>query len=224
MYNQLILDAFEKAKHKLDTDKITHISRELSEFIQGHSNEPYGERTLRDHYNKALDGSEETVHLRTFAADALSVYLGYSDYSEYKNAHSPSIEKYVTEISRLKKRNRVVIICSLIVILGLLLYQVLNKQHWMVWDNDHYVESKFDIKKLNLGLLKIRDDNLIDNFRKIEPTCNYVFFNPDGSPRVWYGKNIKKDYEYFTSFDEHPETKKTLKEITQYIIDNHICK
>ena len=45
----------------------------------------------------------------------------------------------------------------------------------------------------------------------------------DGSERLWYGKNKNKELEYFTAFGKHPETGKTLKPITKYMIAKYIC-
>ena len=62
-----------------------------------------------------------------------------------------------------------------------------------------------------------------DFFKKINPDCEYSFFNNDGSVRVWYGKNVSKELEFFTDLGLHPETGKTLKPITQYMIDKYVC-
>jgi hypothetical protein len=57
----------------------------------------------------------------------------------------------------------------------------------------------------------------------VTPNCEDEFFNEDGSVKLWYGKNKNKDLEYFTALGLHPETGKTLKPITQYMIDKYIC-
>ncbi|WP_435682498.1 hypothetical protein [Nonlabens sp.] len=54
-------------------------------------------------------------------------------------------------------------------------------------------------------------------------TCDTVFFKSDNSVRFWYGKNKKKEIEYFTDLGLHPETGKTLKPITGYMIEKYIC-
>jgi len=95
---------------------------------------------------------------------------------------------------------------------------------WMVWDNDHYIETSFDADKVQNGTLKLYKEDRIENFRRIEPDSTYTFFNKNGSVRLWYGKNSQGDLEYFTDLGLHPETGKTLKPITQYMINKYIRK
>ena len=62
----------------------------------------------------------------------------------------------------------------------------------------------------------------MESFKKVHKDSIAQFFSADGSPLIWYGKNPEGEYEYFTDLDRHPETGKSLKEITQYIIEHHI--
>jgi len=41
--------------------------------------------------------------------------------------------------------------------------------------------------------------------------------------KIWYGRNIKKELEFFTSLGLHPETGKTLDPITDYMIKKYAC-
>ncbi len=93
----------------------------------------------------------------------------------------------------------------------------------MIWQHDHYEEVDFDTEKYKVNQLKILKEERIDFFKKVTPTCDYSFFNKDGSRRIWYGKNRNKDLEYFTALGLHPQTGKTLKPITKYIIDKYLC-
>ena len=93
----------------------------------------------------------------------------------------------------------------------------------MVWQEDHYVEVDFDVKKYNVNQLKVYKPERIAHFKKINPPCGYDFFNENGNARLWYGKTKDKELGYFTALGLHPETGKTLKPITQYMIDKHIC-
>jgi hypothetical protein len=49
-------------------------------------------------------------------------------------------------------------------------------------------------------------------------TCEIIFFNSDKSAGFWYGKNKNHQLEYFTDLVLHPETSKTLKTISAYMI------
>ncbi len=48
-------------------------------------------------------------------------------------------------------------------------------------------------------------------------------FKEDDSVRIWYGKNREGELEYFSSQGLHPQTGKTLKPITRYMIEKYIC-
>ncbi|WP_435412704.1 hypothetical protein [Psychroserpens mesophilus] len=99
-----------------------------------------------------------------------------------------------------------------------------NETRWMVWQEDHYVEVEFDTEKHKVNQLKLYKEDRINLFKKITPVCDSTkFFNEDGSVNIWYGKNRNKELEYFTALGLHPETGKTLKPITQYMIDKYIC-
>lgn len=98
-----------------------------------------------------------------------------------------------------------------------------TKTCWMVWNQDHYVEVRFDLEKYNISQLKRCKTERLKNFRKIPVDCNTEFFDSSGKPKIWYGKNAKKTLEYFTSLGLHPETGKTLKPITKYMINKYVC-
>ena len=94
----------------------------------------------------------------------------------------------------------------------------------MVWNENHYIEVEFDANKYELGELKLYKKERILNFKRIIPECrSTIFFNDDKTANLWYGKNSKGDIEYFTSIGKHPETGKTLKAITKYIVEKYIC-
>lgn len=93
----------------------------------------------------------------------------------------------------------------------------------MIWEVDHYEEVSFDPKKYGIGKLKLYKKERILYFKKIEGTCEYTYFDTEGEVRVWYGKNHTGKLELFTSLGLHPETGKTLKPITKYMIRKYIC-
>ncbi len=72
--------------------------------------------------------------------------------------------------------------------------------------------------------LKLYNADRIEHFRKIDPNCETDFFKNDGTEMLWYGKNKSGELEFFTSVGLHPETGKTLKKITKYIIKKYICE
>ncbi|WP_033960392.1 hypothetical protein [Psychroserpens jangbogonensis] len=223
MHSTLIKNAFQKAKKEIGSDKITHISKYLSDYIVNHSKEPYGEKSLRVNYNKLLENSDDKIYLKEHAAEALSHYLGFSNYADFIKNNSDEETTNPPKSQNFSKKNKLVVILFLVVISGVFVYNSVTKQRWMVWQEDHYIKVNFDTEKYRVNQLKLFKEERIELFKKVSPKCATEFFNEDKSVNVWYGKNKYKKLEYFTALGLHPETGKTLKPITQYMIDKYVC-
>ena len=221
----LITKAFEEARIKKEKQGLTKpsqtdISKELSDFIEKSEGFGLGERTFRDYYNEASklkDDSEDISIKQVDVINGLCKYIGYDNYVDF----SKSLEN--KNMNSKPIVNNTVIAIILLVVVGLIVYSLLTRQRWMVWKEDHYVEVKFDLDEYSINQLKVYKEERIEKFRKINPDCDYTFFNTDGSVRVWYGKNINKELEFFTDMGLHPETSKTLKPITKYMINKYVC-
>lgn len=139
----------------------------------------------------------------------------------------------LTAFEEFKKKSiskRIVFTVLPLFIFGTAGYGVKNiffpNKNCMLWTNNHYeavecekVNDTFEVYPLN--------QNLLDNFKKITVCDTTTFFrnNNTDKPLVWYGKALdKKKYEYFNQPGLHPETGKTLKPITRYIIGKYILK
>ncbi|MFP4846077.1 hypothetical protein [Winogradskyella sp. PE311] len=228
MHKALIIKAFDKARENLENKGVsspskTEISEELSEFIHKKQDFNLGGRSYRDYHRLAieLDETNEDISIKQLkVVDGLAKYLNYNSYTEFINNKKPrnQLDKKVSFFS--KER---LIIFILLFIVGIFVYQYFNRQRWMIWNDDHYVEISLDLNKYNLDEIKAYKEDLINDFKKVKVDCNYVFFKENGTVNIWYGKNKNKELEYFTSFGLHPQTGKTLNEITQYMINTHIC-
>lgn len=96
----------------------------------------------------------------------------------------------------------------------------------MVWVKNHYEAAEYDKVKDTAEVSPLNQD-LLDNFKKISVCDTTTFFKNGniGKPLFWYGRALnKKEYEYFNQPGLHPETGKTLKPITKYIIGKYIIK
>lgn len=218
MYSQLLLKAFEKAESEIHSGKPTHIAQYLSDFIQEQSGEPYGEKSLRTHYTAAKKG--DSIDLKKFVVNALSVYLGYESFEDFVKAQPSKPVEPIGMFSRYKWAIAGLLFVVLIVAIG---YHQLTKERWMVWQEDHYVEVKFDDKLLQEGKLKLYNDDRIGNLKKITPDCDTRYKNLEGKALIWYGKNPGGELQYFTSPGLHPETGKTLRELSKYMFDKYVC-
>lgn len=130
-----------------------------------------------------------------------------------------------------KPKPRIVYLVSafslVIFMVGLVAWNLCNIRDCMVWSEDHYEVVSCDeisnSKSLFGPTVLKKEEGIISKFKKIK-VCDTTSFFKMGKPSVWYGKSFNGDYECFTAPGLHPETEKTLKPITQYIIDRHILK
>ncbi len=233
MHRDIILSAFAKAKKdeheefgvKASTAKA---ASRISAYISNHSKVPYGDRILRDAFKKAKNLNDTVEIKQPQVLVAMCKYLGFEDYKAYLtgNGGRPSIS---TKSRKGEEHNlshndyKWITLLCLLIIVGLSVYFLSNKQRWMVWDENHYEEVSFDAEMLQAGKLKLFKEDRIENFEKVTVACDTLFLNGDGTPRYWYGKNNKKQIEFFTHLAQHPETGKALKPITQYMIGKYIC-
>ena len=223
MHKILVIDAFEKARGYLKSkgqknpSKVA-IAETLSDYVENHSNTCLGERSFRDYYTdaKKVENKTEDINITQFQiVEVLCHYLGYENYEAFVNNNKPAKNhKYLYFI-----------LFFVVMVFGVLVFYLgsYNKA-FMEWKENHYERASFDAEKLSQGILKVYEEDRVLNFKKIDtPDCNTVFFNADGSVNAWYEKNTKGDLEIFTSFGLHPETGKTLKPITVYMIKKYIC-
>ncbi|WP_157662494.1 hypothetical protein [Winogradskyella sp. PC-19] len=223
MHRELLIKAFQKAEEEIQTDKVLPRAKLLSDFILEDSKEPYGEKILGIKFKAVKDGAKKTIRLKKHAEEALSHYLDYEDYPSFLKANSVDKPDDKGRVEIFWNKNKIILIVSLVIITSIIIYNSLNRQRWMIWQEDHYIEVKLDLEKYNVNQLKVYKEERVEFFKKINPDCSYKFFNDDGSVIIWYGKNIKKELEYFTALGLHPETGVTLKPITNYMINKHIC-
>jgi hypothetical protein len=240
MRKKLIVLAFEKAiKIRINKGEnkpsLINVAEDLSDFVHAYSGFKLGERSYRDYKSEAekiIDKEEDIKIKQIKVINGLCHYLGYEDYEEFVVNNEKSIKN--KSVNEIKKKNRIVkskpfwikIIISISISLGCLaiLFFYLNKPRFMVWQNDHYVEVSFDVSKYELSQLKRYKKERVLDFKRISPKCDStIFFNNDKTENLWYGKNSKGEMEYFTSLGKHPETGKTLKAITTYIVEKYIC-
>ncbi len=81
MHSNLLQQAFQKAQDTISSDKPTHLSRHLSDYIFEDSHEQFGEKSLRNYYKRLLENQE--VCLKPFVVQSLCHYLGYESYDAY---------------------------------------------------------------------------------------------------------------------------------------------
>jgi hypothetical protein len=219
MRKHLVIDAFKKAEKEIQSEVVSQLSMHISDELFKNYKFQVHERTFRNYYNDALSATADIdIQINKKNELHLAKYLGHDTYADY-------ISKKGSVVGSRKehsgKKLKVIGASTLLVLLSYIGYDTLSKE-CMVWTtNDHYEKVKCDDKGI-ITSQKV-DLTVLDNFKRVEPNCDYPYFKIDGSPNLWYGKNAKGTLEYFTLYGLHPATGKTLKNITEYMIKKHLC-
>src|SRR5690606_2753570 len=121
------------------------------------------------------------------------------------------------------RRNRTTVVIIIGCLIAFLILNSITGEKWMVWEGTQFVETDFDSQKMKTEQMHLLDENQIELFKKIRPNCDTQFFDAKGKAQLWYGKNQNGELEYFTDLGRHPETGKTLKPITRYMIKKYVC-
>lgn len=233
MHQLLIIETFRKIKE--GEEKRTGIrpsdtatARLLSDYILENQNLPFGERRLADYYRMAKNEENDEVIVKDpRVVQAMCNLLEYESFTDFKKANGiddgEANKSNKFGLINFFNHNKISIIVGSIIIIVMLVVYYANKQRWMVWENDRYIEVSFDPDKYNLDKLKLYNESRIETFRKVNVDCTTDFFDKSGTVKIWYGKNAKKELEFFTSLGLHPETGKSLKPITEYMIDKYVC-
>lgn len=165
------------------------------------------EKAFTNYLKSIAEGKEVTISKEI--RESLARYLAFESYVAFKESlqKGKSVErKYVFIIF-------VLIGCFIVTVV------FINRKKCMIWQGNQYV--KIHCEEANA---KPIDQRLLVNFRKVEPACKEdFFFKEDKTPRVWYYKKGKNDLELFTMPGEHPINGKTLDDITEYMVTQHLC-
>lgn len=93
---------------------------------------------------------------------------------------------------------------------------VINKAY-MYWDKDRYMATDSSSLGSQVEVVPM-NEYMFKYFKKITRPDTLTATNSLG--KVWYNKS-KNHVEFFTSFGRHPENEKTLKEVSERILENY---
>ncbi len=250
MHKKLLLMAFDKVRGELNDegDKSPSINKcaiRLSDIVS--QDFAYSPKSFNTLHKRASENEENNFIIpKPEVVPILVKYLRYKNYEEFILLNKEKVQKEIDDGGGLlisstdgaaqegvngvnvpKKNNKLKNIIAFggvfLIAVGISTYLFIDRQKWMVWNGQRFEVTSFDPEMEKNGVLSIYNDDNFRHLKKINPNCDTQFFNADGSERIWYGKNSKKEYEFFTSLGKHPETGKTLKPITKYMIEKYIC-
>ncbi|MEM8999402.1 MAG: hypothetical protein AAGB24_03990 [Bacteroidota bacterium] len=185
----------------------------LSSYLERTFGEKIKERTLIRYYDGYVRGiMRERKRPNKINLNVLSEYIGYKDYNDY-------LRRDVAK--RRIKKCRTCLMLSLStnsVLLAGLIFFVYHyyQKNCMLWVEDHYERARCS----GLSNETVLNKNAIDSMRRIYP-CDTTTFFKDSNPMLWYDRSGNR-ITFFNFCGKHPTNGKTLKPITQDIIDAYI--
>ncbi|WP_196892096.1 hypothetical protein [Aureivirga marina] len=233
MNEKLIREVFKKAEIQTGNNKKNGLAKHLETIFLEDFKFPISTKTLVRYYDQYIDESVKKSNLNTDFLNAASKYIGYENYEDFRLKNETN-EKELLEKENQKNGSkairfslfskRVLYVIVLILFISLIFNSAKKELKWMAWNGDHYIEITSDFENYEEGKLKPYKEEMILYFRKIESNCETEFFTTSGEPNVWYFKKNSKELELFSTLGFHPETGKTLKPITIYMIRKYICE
>ncbi len=234
---EVLMRAFEKAKMDVGSNKKTHLSTYLSDLLQEEYKYTISERRLRDYYTNYKKGTHACPDdLKPKLIECFCKYLGYKNYGDFVNSNSAGRdgEVYTPRFStkqrspvqggvddtnlRSRMKYKKFLLVFVAGLAGSVSYTefVKGEKECMVWVKDHYEKSICDGEKGEIALRK----TILKKLRMVQ-VCDTTTFFENNEPIIWYDL-VRNEYEYFTFYGLHPVTGKTLRPITQAIIDTQV--
>ncbi|OOV29824.1 hypothetical protein BXU11_08140 [Flavobacterium sp. LM5] len=155
-------------------------------------------------------GEESLQEIKETSNEERIAFVAVSE-KEIKSEQNKSI------LERYKKQLATgAVLCSM----GIGLVSLLPKKECMQWNTNHYEVVDCTSKSSGFMDSRIPINNERLGLKKLEPKTIKTYFK-NGQPSVWYAK-IEGKIELFNQPGLHPTTGKTLKPITQYIINKYL--
>ncbi|WP_036156509.1 hypothetical protein [Maribacter forsetii] len=205
---EIVEKVFQNAERECSKDSKHALSNLIAESIS------LSPRTIERLYDKYLEGKESIGIQNEHTINELCKYLNYDSYAAYVKQNN----KTKTDVKKLK----VFAVVSLIVVVGLILgLSEKNKETLcMTWKGDHFekVACSVNYKEKVVPLDEVR----LHNLKKIDVDLTTDFFDETTrQPLIWYYKSGNK-IEFYTAPGLHPVNGKTLKAITEHIVDKYV--
>ncbi|WP_350289835.1 hypothetical protein [uncultured Croceitalea sp.] len=213
MVDKLLLDAFEKVGKDTGNETDNGRASHLEQIIIEEYKTPITARSLIRYLKKE---NNPKLDIR----NALAQYLGFNNYEDYVSQNSDSFGK---PQGKLKIKSRKGIKTKFLwgvfgtLIAGNLAYiGFTSEEECMLWVENHYEKCECTGQALEFAL----NETELEKFRKVD-VCDKTTFFKEYDPVIWYDKYNGK-IEFFTYYGRNPMNGRTLKPITQTIIDGHV--
>ena len=238
IYRDIVIEVFAKAERKYALKKKYKLAEFIAVEVLELTKISVNSRTFVNYYERYIEKKEGIAIPKHENIECLCKFLecnSYKDYVEKKYStneeqpdkqSNPEEEKLLKNEQLKKTENSTILrVLWIIAILGLgwmsyTLFKPEDKNNCMIWIEDHYEPTECNGQSGEIAL----DKETQEGMHQLFGICNTsTFFLPNDEPVVWYDKHHKK-LTFFTMPGIHPENGKTLKPITQGIIDKYVEK
>ena len=218
---KFLQNVFTKASEESGEKSLKKWAMYISDYLLEELKFQLSAKTLERYYNGKTEPNMEK-------RNKLAVFLGYSNYMEYLSSNQEEQTSTVYSIERERgeviknnyKKGIIAVLCIVTPIMLGVRYIGFSsgKEKCMIWNKDHYESTNCEGKEGEV----VKRPYLMEHFRQITVSDTTTFFK-NGKVHVWYDKQDKK-IDYFTSPGINPETGKTVKPITEYMIQKYVMK
>ncbi|GEQ84614.1 hypothetical protein ULMS_01220 [Patiriisocius marinistellae] len=213
LINEALAKAAAETLNKSLNGQAEHVEMQLMELYRC----PISAKSLK-RYSKG-EGTPKPEVLK-----ALSQYIGYDDFELYMKSHNGANKKQLNNDLEPKQKapnKSAILLFVLVTILTVSLcwnFFGNTRLECMVWKDNHYEKTACSGARLEVSF----NEKKLENFKKIQ-VCDETIFFKNNKPVIWYDKT-NKELSYFSIHGIHPENGKTLKPITQTIIDKYVVE
>lgn len=218
MKEHLLQESFTKAKRDSGKDSKHGCCVFLAEEITDKYKYQISYKTFEHLYDAVILKTREMPNLKTDLLDKLALYMGNEDYSDYVSKQSKPPKQTAGGIRQKRLDYTAYVLIGLIVFLliGYPIYERMVESKCMVWIENHYEKAECNGKNTVAF-----DKKAYKKLKQIQVDQETTFFDNNGNPLVWYVKS-NGDVTFFSYYGIDPETGKTLKPITDYMIAKHV--
>ncbi|SEC31267.1 hypothetical protein SAMN05192540_2866 [Maribacter dokdonensis] len=213
---EIVEKVFEKAKTECPKHSRYALSNHIAEFTS------ISAKTIERLYDKYLEKRGSIGDQNEYTINDLCKYLGYNSYADYVKQNRKSKISINVNNGGEKKKWKVLVTVCLVLVIGLILglSEKSKEPKCMVWQTDHY--ERIECFTINNKIIIPLDEVRLQNFKKVDVDLTTEFFEETtGKPLIWYYKN-GNTIEFYTSPGLHPVNDKTLKAVTEHIIEKYV--
>lgn len=212
----IVEEVFQKAK----TECSKHSKNALSNHIAESTS--ISAKTIERLFNKYIEKKGVVGEQNEHTINDLCKYLNFDSYADYVKQNPKNKISVDLNDGRTKKNWKVLAAVSLVLIVGLFLglSEKSKEPKCMVWRIDHY--DKTDCSTSYMENIIPLDEVRLQTFKKVKVNISCNFFDETtGNPIKWYYKS-GNNIEFYTGPGLHPVNGKTLKAITEHIVDKYV--